>query len=98
MAPPLRSRPPSGAPRRARIPRKLEALEARFSSVQRMMNLVADADEQLRVLHARLLASVARCAELALTADASGLTTVGDDLDVVLVELGALRSALVDLR
>lgn len=78
-------------------PPELEALEARFTSVQRMMNLVGDADEQLLVLHARLLASVARCAELALTADAAGLTTIGEDLDVVLVELGALRSALLDL-
>lgn len=76
---------------------ELEALEARFTSVQRMMNLVADADQQLRVLDARLLASVARCAELALTADAAGLTSVGDELDGVLVELGALRTALVDL-
>lgn len=78
-------------------PPELEALEARFSSVQRMLNLVADADEQLRVLDARLLASVARGAELSLSADAAGLTAVGEDLDDVLVELGALRSALVDL-
>lgn len=78
-------------------PPELEALEARFSSVQRMLNLVADADERLRVLDARLMAAVARCAELALTADATGLSSVGDDLDGVLVELGALRSALVDL-
>jgi hypothetical protein len=62
-----------------------------------MLNLVADADERLRVLDARLMAAVARCAELALTADATGLSSVGDDLDGVLVELGALRSALVDL-
>lgn len=78
-------------------PPELEALEARFASVQRMLNLVADADEQLRVLDARLLASVARGAELALLSDAQGLTAVGDDLDDVLVELGALRSALLDL-
>lgn len=79
-------------------PPELEALEIRFTSVQRMMNLVADAEEQLRVLDARLLAVVARGAELALTADAGGLTEVGEDLDGVLVELGALRTALVDLR
>lgn len=78
-------------------PPELEALEIRFASVQRMMNLVADAEEQLRVLDARLLAVVARGAELALTADANGLTAVGEDLDDVLVELGALRTALVDL-
>lgn len=80
------------------VPPELEALEARFSSVQRMLNLVADADEQLRVLDARLLASVARGAELALLADADGLSVVGEELDGVLTELGALRSALVDLR
>jgi len=79
------------------VPPELEALEARFSSVQRMLNLVADADERLRVLDARLLASVARGAELALLSDATGLSAVGEELDGVLSELGALRSALVDL-
>ena len=76
---------------------ELEALEARFSSIQRLLNLVADADQQLQVLDARLLAAVARGAELAITADPRGLSTTGADLDAVVQELGALRGALVSL-
>lgn len=77
---------------------ELEALETRFTSVQRMLNVVDDAGEQLRVLEARLMAAVAQGAELAVTADPRGLTTMGADLDAVVGELGALRGALVDLR
>lgn len=77
-------------------PPEMEALEARFASVQRMMNLVADAEEQLRGIDARLLAAVARGAEVAITADADagGLTRLGADLDGVIGQLGAVRSAL----
>jgi hypothetical protein len=77
---------------------ELEALEARFASVQRMLNVVDDAGEQLRVLEARLMAAVAQGAELAITADPRGLTTMGADLDAVVGELGSLRGALVELR
>ena len=73
------------------------ALEARFASVQRMLNVVADADEQLRVLDARLLAAVARGAELAVTADTAALASVGSDLEGVVAELGVLRGALTSL-
>lgn len=76
---------------------ELDALEARFSSIQRLLNVVADAEDQLQVLDARLLAAVARGAELAVTADPRGLTTMGADLDAVVGELGALRGALVTL-
>lgn len=79
-------------------PPELAALEARFASVQRMMNQIGDADDQLRVLHAQLLASVAQCAEIALTADPLRLATAGDTLDGVVDQLAALRSALVELR
>lgn len=78
-------------------PPELDALEARFASVQRMLNVVADADEQLRILDARLLAAVARGAELALTADANALASVGADLQSVVAELGVLRGALTSL-
>lgn len=76
---------------------ELDALEARFSSIQRLLNVMADAEEHLQVLDARLLAAVARGAELAVTADPRGLTTMGADLDAVVGELGALRGALVAL-
>jgi hypothetical protein len=76
---------------------ELDALEARFSSVQRLLNVVADAEQQLQLLDARLLAAVARGAELAVTADPRGLTTMGADLESVVGELGALRTSLVTL-
>ncbi|HEX2577623.1 MAG TPA: hypothetical protein VHK88_14820 [Aquihabitans sp.] len=79
-------------------PPELEALEARFTSVQRILNSAAEAEERLRVLDARLLAAVARGAEVALTADGDALRSLGDDLDGVVSELGALRSALSSLR
>jgi len=76
-------------------PAMVEALNARFVSVQRMMNAVDDADARLRLLDARLGAAVARAAELALVPGvASG---AGDDLGAVVVELGALRAALDEL-
>lgn len=78
-------------------PPELEALEARFTSVQRILNTSADAEEKLRVLDARLLAAVARAAEVALTADVGTLQLLDDDLGDVVGELGALRSALTSL-
>lgn len=78
-------------------PPELEALEARFASVQRILNASADADERLRVLDARLLAAVARAAEVAITADAEGLRSLDTDLTGVVDELGALRTALSSL-
>jgi hypothetical protein len=76
-------------------PAMVEALNARFVSVQRMMNSLDDADARLRLLDARLGAAVARAAELALMPGAD--TAAGDELGAVVVELGALRSALDEL-
>lgn len=73
---------------------ELEALEARFASSQRMLNVVADAEAQIQVLDARLAAAVARGAELAITADDRGLRAASDDLDALVGELGAIRTAL----
>lgn len=76
-------------------PAMVEALNARFVSVQRIMNSVDDADAKLRLLDARLGAAVARAAELALVPGAD--SSAGDELGAVVVELGALRSALDEL-
>jgi hypothetical protein len=78
-------------------PPEMDALEARFASVQRLANLVADAEEQLRVIDARLLAAVASGAELAVTADPRGLATMSADLEGVLAQLTAAREALATL-
>jgi hypothetical protein len=76
-------------------PAMVEALNARFVSVQRMMNSVEDADSRLRLLDARLGAAVARAAELALVPGVEA--SAGDELGAVVVELGALRAALDEL-
>ncbi len=79
-------------------PPELAALEARFASVQRMLNAAADAEARLPVLEARLLAVVAKGAEVALTADDGGVGTLDADLESVVGELGALRQALATLN
>jgi hypothetical protein len=73
-------------------PALVEALRARFASVQRILNAIDDAEERLRLLDARLGAVVARGAEVALTA--RGDEDIGRELDEVVVELGALRDSL----
>ena len=77
-------------------PALVEALSARFRSMQRILNAVEDAEERLEVLDARLGAAVARAAELALTSGTED--ELGSELDGVVDELGALRSSLDSLR
>lgn len=69
------------------------ALAQRFASVQRLLNTLDDTEERLRLLEARLSAAVARAAEVAL-GGGTGAEAVGVELDGVVEELGALRSAL----
>lgn len=77
-------------------PAMVAALAARFSSAQRVLNAVDDADDRLRLLDARLGAAVARAAEVALTAGEGGASLQGE-LDEVIGELGALRDSLASL-
>lgn len=74
-------------------PPEMEALEGRFRSVQRLLNLVADTEQQLKVIDARLTAAVAKAAELAFTADDDAIAAVGRDVDGLVEELDALRHA-----
>lgn len=76
-------------------PAMIDALNARFVSVQRMMNSVDDADARLRLLDARLGAAVARAAELALVPGAEA--SASEELGSVVLDLGALRAALDEL-
>jgi hypothetical protein len=88
------------AKRRGDDPELVEALHQRFTSVQRLLNALDDTDERLRLLDARLGAAVARAAEVALGAGASGAAgadAVSDELDGVVGELTALRAALDEL-
>ena len=75
-------------------PPELGALRERFESAQRLLNIVADAEERLRIVDARLAAAVARGAEVALTASEPGLSEMDGDLGHVLDELTALRAGL----
>jgi hypothetical protein len=77
-------------------PALVEALSARFTSVQRVLNSIDDAEQRLRLLDARLGAAVARAAEVALTAG-EGADVLGAELEAVVGELGALRDALESL-
>lgn len=78
-------------------PELVEVLHQRFTSVQRLLNTVDDTAERLRLLEARLGATVARAAEVALTASTDGADAVGAELDGVVGDLTALRSALDEL-
>jgi hypothetical protein len=79
-------------------PELVEALAQRFASVQRLLNTLDDTDDRLRLLEARLDATVARAAEVSLTASPDGADAVGAELDVVVGELTALGAALDELR
>lgn len=77
-------------------PALLDALTARFTSVQRVLNALDDVDRELRLLDVRLGAVVARGAEVALTAG-QGSDELGRELDAVVAELGALQQSLDSL-
>jgi len=86
------------AKRSGAAPELVEVLSRRFTSVQRLLNTLDDTDERLRLLDARLGATVARAAEVALSASDAGVDEVGAELDGVVDDLTALRSALDELR
>jgi len=75
-------------------PPELPALEARFTSVQRILNKLDDTEQRLTVLDARLDAAIARGAEVALTASEADAVDLGEDLEAVVDELSALRAGL----
>ena len=74
-------------------PSVMAAQEARFNSVQRLLNTIEDIEERLRLLDVRLDGAVARAAEVALAAGA-GADELDAELTTVVDELGALRTAL----
>jgi hypothetical protein len=85
------------AKRSAADPDLVAAREARFGSVQRLLNALDDTDERLRLLEARLGGAVARAAEVALAAGA-GADELDAELAAVVSDLGALRAGLDELR
>jgi hypothetical protein len=86
------------AKRAAADPELEAALAQRFGSVQRLLNALDDTDQRLRLLDARLGAAVAGAAEVALgAAGAGGADRLDAELDAVVTDLGALRTALDEL-
>ncbi|MCB0976003.1 MAG: hypothetical protein KDB02_00970 [Acidimicrobiales bacterium] len=79
------------------VPPEMAALEARFLSVQRMMNAVGDAEERLRVLDARIGAVVAQGAELTVVGNDEAAERMDTDLDGLVGDLESLRAALGEL-
>jgi hypothetical protein len=74
-------------------PDVLAAHEARFGSVQRLLNALDDTESQLALLDVRLGGAVARAAEVALAAGA-GADELDADLAGLVDDLGALRAGL----
>jgi len=74
-------------------PDVLAAHEARFASVQRLLNALDDTESQLALLDVRLGGAVARAAEVALAAGA-GADELDADLARLVDDLGALRAGL----
>jgi hypothetical protein len=78
---------------------RADALRSRLASYERVAATSADAEQELRLLVARLEETSARGAELSLTAGADpGLAALGSDVSQVLDELEALRLAFDELQ
>ena len=85
-------RNPDGGP-------EVDALTAQFDAVNKLWDGVDSAGEQLRLLDLRLGAAVARVAALAIAARTpDDLDAADAELTAVVDELGALSSALDDVR
>jgi hypothetical protein len=73
----------------------VQALEAQLQSAERMQRVVAEAQNRLRLLNARLDEAVARAFELsANTTDAGQLGGLGSDVDGLVLEMEAMRQAM----
>ncbi len=79
----------------------VDALAARFTSTQRLLNALEDLREHLPVVEARLGTAVARAAELALTSSAAtateDLAALESELDTLVFDLDALGRATDEL-
>lgn len=77
----------------------IAAHEARFASVQRLMNSLDEVDEKLNLLEARLGGIVAQAAEVAIAAGSgAGVEALDAELSRVVGELDGLRLALDELQ
>lgn len=78
-------------------PTVVDALTARFTSTQRLLNALDDLRTRLPVVEARLGTAVARAAEIVLTSPAGSadheLSALQGELDTLVVELDTLATA-----
>lgn len=75
----------------------VESLQSQLASADRMAATVTEAEQQLRLLDARLDESVARVIELSVgTGDEAGLRGLDSDIGDIVGELESLRLALED--
>lgn len=75
--------------------RTVESLRAQQATVERLEQVIRDADGRLRLLNARLDEAAARTIELAVQAhDVADLSGLGDDVDEMVDEMEALRQAI----
>ena len=76
-----------------------QSLRAQLSSAQRMAQVANEARDRLRLLDARLDEAVARATELSLqTGDQVDLRGLGTDVDRLVEDMEALRSALEETQ
>jgi hypothetical protein len=81
-----------------RLQQTRESLRAQLHSAQRMIDAVGDARTQLRLLDARLDEAVTRAVELSLrSAPDADVTGLGSDVESLVTDMEALRSALEDV-
>ena len=74
-----------------------ESLQSQLASAERMAGTVTEAEQQLRLLDARLDEAVARAIELSVgTGDEAGLRGLDSDVGDIVGELESLRQALED--
>jgi hypothetical protein len=72
-----------------------DALRSQMATVERLERVIADADSRLRLLNARLDEAAARTIELSVQAErVSDLGVLGDDIDLMVGDMEALRQAL----
>jgi hypothetical protein len=75
----------------------VSSLEAQLATASRMEQVSADARNQLRLLDARLDELVARAVELSVGGSTAGVGGLGDDVDVLVQEMEALRQAVEEI-
>jgi hypothetical protein len=73
------------------------ALEAQLDTASRMQEVSTDAQSRLRLLDARLDELVARAVELSVGGSTAGMGGLGDDVDVLVQEMEALRQAVEEI-